>query len=60
MHILQDKSDLELHQSMLAEIAKSTNELRCARGDLEKAASRLQFCIAVANELIERKQDETK
>jgi len=62
MHILQTKSDLELDQSLLAEIAKATNELRCARADLEKANSRLTFCIALTNELINRKGDsnETK
>jgi hypothetical protein len=60
MHILHEKSDLELIQSLLAEIAKSSNEIKCARSDLEKATSRLHFCIAAVNQLIERKQDETK
>jgi hypothetical protein len=62
MHILEQKSDLELDQSLLAEIAKATNEIRCAKADLEKASSRLTFCIAIANELINRKGDsnETK
>lgn len=54
MHVLDTKTDLELIQSLLAEIAKSTNELRCARQDLDKMASRLGFCVAVANELIQR------
>jgi hypothetical protein len=54
MHILQDKSDQELHQSLLAEIAKSTNELKCARADIEKAQSRLQFCLAAVNQLLSR------
>lgn len=62
MDILHNKTDHELIQSVLAEIAKATNELRCARTDLQKATGRLSFCIAAANELIDRKQgfeDET-
>lgn len=57
MKVIDTKTDLELLQSLLAEIAKSTNEIRCARADLEKAMSRLTFCIAVANEMIERTKD---
>ena len=55
MHVLQNKTDQELIQSLLAEIAKSTNELRCARQDLDKVSSRLGFVIAVCNEMINRK-----
>lgn len=58
MKVIDTKTDLELLQSILAEIAKSNNEIRCARADLEKASSRLAFCIAVANEMIERKKIE--
>jgi hypothetical protein len=57
MDILQNKSDLELSQSILAETAKATNELKCARNDIEKAQSRLSFVIALTNELINRKKD---
>lgn len=57
MDILQNKSDQELAQSILAETAKATNEIRCARADIEKASSRLSFLVAVANELINRKKD---
>lgn len=54
MDILSNKSDQELVQSMLAELAKATNELRCARGDVEKAQNRMKFCILVANEVLTR------
>ena len=57
MDILQNKTDLELSQSILAETAKATNELKCARNDIEKAQSRLSFVIALTNELINRKKD---
>lgn len=57
MDMLENKTDQELLQSLLAEVAKAKNELRCARGDVEKAQSRLNFLIVVANELINRKED---
>jgi hypothetical protein len=57
MDILKDKTDRELLDSLLAEIAKAKNEIKCARGDLEKAQSRIGFLIVVANELINRQGD---
>lgn len=57
MDILDTKTDRELIQSMVAEIAKASNELRCARGDLDKATSRLSFLLVVAHKLIERQGD---
>lgn len=57
MDILDKKTDEELIKSLLGEIAKARNELSCAKGDLDKANSRLSFLIVVANELIQRKHD---
>ena len=57
MDILNTKTDLALLQSMVGEIAKAKNEIACAKGDLEKANSRLGFLLVVANRLIERKVD---
>ena len=57
MDLLQDKTDKELLLSLLAEIAKAKNELKCARGDIDKATSRINFLVVVANELINRKGD---
>lgn len=57
MDIIDSKTDHELLESLLAEAAKSANELRCAQNDLQKAQSRLSFVIAVLNELIKRQGD---
>lgn len=57
MNVLENKSDHELIQSLLAEIAKSTNEISCARSDLQKAQGRLNFTIVIVNELLKRYKD---
>ena len=57
MDILKTKNDLELLQSLLAEVAKSTNELKCARSDLTKAQGRLAFALACINDLLDREED---
>lgn len=57
MDILDSKSDRELEKSLLAEVAKASNELRCARQDIEKATNRLNFLLVVINKLINRKED---
>jgi septal ring factor EnvC (AmiA/AmiB activator) len=57
MEVLQNKTDQELLQSMLAETAKALNEVNCARKDLDKARNRLTFQIAVINEMINREED---
>jgi len=53
---IDSKTDTDLLRSLLAEVAKATNEMRCAQGDIQKAQSRLQFTVAVINELIQRKE----
>jgi hypothetical protein len=57
MDLLDKKTDDELHLSILAELAKTSNELKCAKQDIEKVTSRLSFLLAVANTLINRKKD---
>jgi hypothetical protein len=57
MDIIDSKNDTELYQSIIAESAKATNEIRCAKADIEKATSRLKFLVMLANKLIERKGD---
>ena len=57
MDILDSKTDEELLASVLAELAKTSNELRCAKGDLEKMAGRLSFLLAVVNTMINRQKD---
>lgn len=57
MDLLDKKTDKEILQSVLAETAKTTNELQCAQKDINKAQSRLSFLIVMANELIKRQGD---
>lgn len=63
MDIIDSKTPDELLQSLIAEAAKAQHELRCAQGDMRKANSRLQFLLAVLNDLLQRSKenkDETK
>jgi hypothetical protein len=57
MDFLNNKSDNDLVLSLIAEVAKAKNELKCAYGDLTKAQNRLNFVLVVANTLINRKED---
>jgi hypothetical protein len=57
MEVIDSKTTNQLLLSLLAEVAKATNELRCAQADVNKAQSRLQFSVAVLNQLIERTKD---
>jgi hypothetical protein len=57
MDILDSKSDKELLESLIAEIAKATNEIKCAKGDIEKAQGRIRFLLVVAHTLIQRQGD---
>lgn len=54
--MLETKTDEELYLSLLAETAKATNELKCAKRDVEKASNRLQFTLMVINTMIDRKE----
>lgn len=63
MDVLDNKTDKEIAQSILAETAKAKNEIASAESDIRKAKSRLGFLIVLANELINRKKgsiDETE
>jgi hypothetical protein len=57
MDVIDNKSDKEILESLIAEIAKTTNEIKCARGDLEKAQSRIKFLLVLAHTLINRQGD---
>jgi len=57
MEILDRKTDKELILSIIGELAKARNELSCARGDVEKAQSRLGFLVMVTNKMLERQKD---
>jgi hypothetical protein len=56
MDLIDQKTTDELVKSLLAEVAKATNELRCAQADVNKAQSRLQFAIVLLNKMIERQE----
>ena len=56
MDLIDQKTDNELVKSLLAEVAKATNELRCAQADVTKAQSRLQFALVLLNKMIERQE----
>lgn len=57
MDIVENKTDRELLESLIAEIAKATNELRCAKADIDKAQSRIKFLLVIAHTLINRQGD---
>jgi len=39
---------------MEMEIAKAQNEIRCARADVEKASSRMAFCLSAVHNIKDR------
>ena len=57
MDILDSKTDKQVLESLIAEIAKATNEIKCARGDIDKAQGRIKFLLVLAHTLIERQKD---
>lgn len=57
MDILDSKTDQALLESMVGEIAKARNEIKCAEADIQKANSRIGFLLVVAHKLIERQGD---
>ena len=57
MDILDRQTDEDLLKSALAEIAKAKNEIQCAKRDVDKAQSRLNFLVMLTNKLIDRKKD---
>lgn len=58
MDLLENKTTQELYESLLAELAKTSNEIRCAERDIKKAESRLQFALVAINTLIKRREDQ--
>ena len=55
--IFDDKTDLDLYLSLEAETAKSLNEIRCARKDLDQAEVRLRFVLTTIHYLKQRYED---
>lgn len=57
MDVIDSKSDKELLESLIAEVAKASNEIKCAKGDIEKAQNRIRFINMVLHTLIDRQGD---
>jgi hypothetical protein len=57
LDLLDTKTDAELIQSVMVELAKSKAELNCARADINKITSRIGFLLVVVNKLIDRQGD---
>lgn len=57
MDLMNGKTDKEMYLSLIAEAAKAKNEIGCAQRDIAKANSRLEFLLALAHNLINRKKD---
>lgn len=57
MDIIDSKTDKELLESLIAEIAKSNNEIKCARKDVDKAQNRIKFVTMLLHKLLDRQGD---
>jgi hypothetical protein len=55
--IFENKTERELLESLLAEVAKASNELKCAQRDINKATGRIQFAVMAINNMINRQKD---
>ncbi len=58
MQIWKNKTIPEILKSLEAEMAKATNEINCANGDIYKAQGRLQFCLSAIKHLKENREIE--
>jgi hypothetical protein len=58
MEIIDQQSDQALIESLIPELAKASNELKCAERDLAKVKSRLGFLTLIANRLKERSDED--
>lgn len=56
MDLIDSKTDEEILRSLLAEVAKSKNEIQCAKKDIEKTQSRLDFSLVLINKMIKRQE----
>lgn len=59
MQLIDQKTDQELQESLIPELAKASAEVRCMERDLAKVKSRLGFLTMIANRLTERQEHET-
>jgi hypothetical protein len=57
MDIIDNKTDKELLESLVAEIAKASSEIKCAQGDITKAQGRIRFLLVLAHTMLNRQKD---
>lgn len=57
MDLIDSKTDKQLLESLIAEIAKSNNEIKCARKDVDKAQNRIKFVTMLLHKLLDRQGD---
>jgi hypothetical protein len=57
MDVLDSKTDKQILESLITEIAKATNEVKCAKADIDKAQGRIKFLLVLAHTLINRQKD---
>lgn len=55
--LIDNKTTDELISVLVEEVAKATNELKCANRDVTKAQGRLNFSLVLLNRLMERQNE---
>jgi hypothetical protein len=58
MMVYDDKTNLEILQSIEAEAAKSLAEIRCAKKDLAQAEVRIKFALRTVHYLKQRYEEQ--
>jgi hypothetical protein len=54
---LKDQTNYDIIESLLKEIAKASNEIKCAEGDIKKAQGRIGFALMLINMLHDRESE---
>ncbi len=54
MEIWNRNTTQDILKSLETELAKAQNEINCAKGDVQKASSRVAFCLSAIHELKKR------
>jgi hypothetical protein len=54
MEIWKRNTSTDILKSLESELAKAVNEVNCAKKDVQKASSRIAFCLTAIHELKHR------
>jgi len=57
MSLIDEKTNSELIESLLEEVAKAQNELNCGKADITKAQSRIRFVLMLLHKLTDRQEN---